>query len=249
MSKQSFFIMVLLTLLSLSVFAQMPISITGSMGGGLLSPQSSNIKGDIYSVYDYPLSKSSYLLGGKLRVGLMALPISFTGNLSYNYLSDNATIPVTTNGGVVNSIFTSSLSILTVGIGAEYTLFPTPIVKPYASGNLSMNLISGSAKYDNDIIPESKLNSTDRIGIAVGIGTLIEVPVFPISFDVEAKYNFANVIGKTFDSKGYSYSGFGGIPQTATYNLNDAKNPTDSKDHDRSINYLTLLVSINFKIL
>ena len=235
--------------LPLSMFAQMPISISGALGGGFLSPQSSNLKGNIYSVYDYPLSKSSYLLNGKLRVGLMAFPITFTGNLSYNSLSDDAIVPVTTNGGVLNSKFISSLSIVTAGIGAEYTLLPTPIVNPYVSGNLTMNFISGNAKYDNNIIPASKLNSSDRIGMALGIGTLTEFPAFPVSFDLEAKYNFANLIGKTFDNMGYSFSGFGGIPQTATYNLNDAKNPSDPKDHNRSINYLTVVLSVNFKIL
>lgn len=248
MFNRSFLIIVLLAIVPLSLFGQMPISISGSLGGGILSPQSSNIKGNIYSVYDYPLSNTGYLFGAKLRVGLLAMPISFTGTLSYNSLSDEATIPVTTGSGVVNSKYTPSLSILTIGVGAEYSLFPAPVIKPYASANVAMNIITGASKYENNIIPESKMNSTNRIGIALGVGSLIEVPLFPVSFDIEAKYNFANLSGKEFNNNGLSYNGFGGIPQTTSYNLNDGKNPNDSKDHDRSINYLTVMLSVNFKI-
>ncbi len=167
--------------------------------------------------------------------------------MTYNALSDNSTIPVTTLSGIVNSKYTNSLKVLSVGIGAEYNVLPLPIVKPYISGSLNMNFFSGNAKYDNNIIPEANLNSTNRIGLALGIGTLVEIPFFPLSFDIEAKYNFANLTGKEFSSN--TQNGFGGIPQTSSYNLNDAANPNDPKDHDRSINFLTVMLSLNFKIL
>jgi opacity protein-like surface antigen len=239
-------VVVLLSLSQLS-FAQSPVNLSGSIGGGLVLPQSSNLMGNIYSNYDYPLSKASYDFNGKVRLGLPVLPFSIVGSISYNSLSDNAVIPVTTSSGVVNSKYTSSLSIVGVGLGIEYSFLPIPIIKPYIGANVVMNFISGSATYDNSIIPTSNLNSTSRLGLDLGIGTIIDVPMLPISFDLEAKYRFANISGKDFGGSG-GLNGFGGIPQTSTYNLNDAKNPNDANDHDRSINYFTITLGINFKI-
>ena len=253
MRKQSklfsvLFIVILLSVSQLS-FAQSPVNLSGGVGGGLLLPQSSNLKGNIYSTYDYPLSKTGYIFNGKIRLGLPVLPFTLVGTVSYNSLSDNAVIPVRTTSGVVNSKYTSSLSIFSAGVGVEYTLLPTPIIKPYISASAVMNFISGSGSYENNVIPESKLNSTSRLGLDLGFGTLIEIPVLPFSLDVEAKYRLANLTGKKFDSMGYSYNGFGGIPQTTSYNLNDAKNPNDQNDHSRSINYFTITFGLNFTIL
>jgi hypothetical protein len=225
------------------------MSLSGSVGGGLLVPQSSNLKGNIYSTYDYPLSKTGYDINGKIRLGLPVLPFAIVGIVSYNSLSDNAIIPVTTTSpDIINSKFNTSLSILSVGVGIEYTIIPTPIVKPYIGANAVMNFISGKENYDNNIIPESKLNSTSRFGLDLGVGTLIDIPILPFSLDVEAKYRFANLSGKKFVDY-YGIPGFGGISQTPTYNLNDAKNPNDPKDHDRSINYFTITLGLTFKIL
>jgi len=229
-------------------FAQLPISLSGSVGGGLLLPQSSNLKGDITSSYDYPLSKTGYDINGKIRLGLPVLPFAIIGTVSYNSLSDNAVLPVATTSGNVDSKFNTSLSLLSVGVGIEYTFLPTPIIKPYIGANVVMNFISGNEKYDNNIIPEAKLNSTSRLGLDLGVGTLIDIPVLPFSLDVEAKYRFANLSGKKFVDY-YGIPGFGGISQTPTYNLNDAKNPNDPKDHDRSINYFTITLGLTFIIL
>jgi hypothetical protein len=83
----------------------------------------------------------------------------------------------------------------------------------------------------------------------LGVGILIEIPLLPFSLDVEAKYCLANLTGKEFNNMGYSYNGFGGISQTPTHNLNDAKNPNDPNDHERSINYFTITLGLTFKIL
>jgi len=245
MFKRITFIIVLIVFGSVSLFAQLPINITAGLSGGLLIPQSSDIKGSINSVYDYPLGKSSYAIGGKVRVGLLAIPISFIGHVTYNALSGNSTIKISG----IDSKYSLSLKVVSVGVGAEYNLLPLPIVKPYISGSLDMNFFSGNSKYDNDLISETNLNSTNRMGLALGIGSLIEIPFFPVSFDIEAKYNFANLTGKEFSNNDASFNGFGGIPQSSSYNLNDAANPNDSKDHNRSINFLTLMLSVNFNIL
>jgi hypothetical protein len=242
------FIVVLLSLSQLS-FAQSPVSLSWSIGGGVLLPQSSNLKGDIYSIYDYPLSKTGYDFNGKIRLGLPVLPFTIVGIVSYNSLSDNAILPYQTINGIVNSKYTSLLSIVGVGIGIEYSILPFSIFKPYIGASAVMNFISGKSDYDNNIYPHNKLNSTSRLGLDLGVGTLIDIPLFPFSLDLEAKYRLANLTGKKFDSMGYSYNGFGGIPQTTSYNLNDAKNPNDPNDHDRSINYFTITLGFHLIIL
>ncbi len=95
---------------------------------------------------------------------------------------------------------------------------------------------------------ESKLNSTSRLGLDLGVGTLIDIPVLPFSLDVEARYRFANISGKDFGGSN-GIDGFGERTQMPTFNLNDAKNPNDPKDHDRSINYFTITLGLTFKIL
>lgn len=229
-----------------NIWAQSPLSMSATLGGGLLSPISSDIRGDIYSAYDYPLSNLSFAVNGKLLFSLSAVPFDFVGSVSYNSLFDTAILPVATSSGTVNEKFTYSLSVLAIGIGGQYSFLPTPIFKPYASFAASLNLINGNAYYENNVIPESKLNSATRIGIDLGIGVSIETPFLPV--DIEVKYRLANPFGKIYDNNGPPLPGFGGLPQTSTYSLNDAANPNDNQDEARSINYLTIVVGFNFNI-
>jgi hypothetical protein len=235
-------------IISLSQFsmAQVPVNLSGSIGGGFLLPQSSNLKGDIRSAYDYPLSKTGYDLNGKIRLGLPAFPFAIIGNVSYNSLSDNGVIPVATPNGLVNANYTNALSIISAGVGLEYTLLPTPIIKPYIGANAVVNFISGSGSWENNIIPESKLNSTSRYGLDLGVGTLLETPILPFSLDLEAQYHLANLLGKTYSN---ALPGNIGNPLIFEPNLDDAKNPYDPKDHDRSINYFTVTLGFKFNII
>jgi hypothetical protein len=226
--------------------AQVPVNLSGSIGGGLLVPQSSNLKGDMRSAYDYPLSKTGYDLNAKIRLGLPALPFAIIGNVSYNSLSDNAVLPASTPNGLVNANYTNALSIISAGVGLEYTMLPTPIIKPYIGANLVVNFISGSGTWGNNLNFETKLNSTRRYGVDLGIGTLIETPMLPCSLDLEAQYHLANLLGKTYSN---AVPGFTGNPLTFESNLDDAKNPYDPKDHDRSINYFTVTLGFRFNII
>jgi len=240
-------VMIILTIPK--AWGQSPLSISGTLGGGLLSPLSSDVRGEIYSTYDYPLSNTSFSLNGKLRVSVPVLPFTFVGSVSYNSLFDSAILPVATPSGTVNEELTYSVSILAIGVGMEYSFLSTPVFKPYASFAASLNLIGGNAKYENNVIPEATLNSISRFGIDLGVGTSLETLFLPLSLDVEVKYRFANAFGKTYDTSGLPLPGFGGLPQTSSYSLNDATNPNDSRDDPRSINYLVILVGLNFTIL
>lgn len=246
--RQIFILSFILVCLPSFSTAQYPLKLSATVGGGLLLPQSSNLKGNIYSVYDYPLSKNNYNLSGKIRFGLPVLPFTIIGTVSYNSLYDNAILPYQTTTGIVHSKYTSSLIIISSGIGIEYSFLRLPIISPYVSSSAVMNYFSGRSGFDDILYPENKLNSTSRFGIDLGAGTTIDIPRFPFSLDLEVKYHFANVSGKDFGGSGGA-NGFGGLPQTTSYNLNDAKNPNDPNDHDRSINYFTITLGFNITIL
>ena len=247
--KQLFWALLLASLTGSTAWGQNPLSISGSLSAGLLSAVSSDARGDIYSAYDYPLSGISIAASGKLRVSLSTLPVRFIGSVSYNRLFDSAILPVATSSGTVNEELTYATSIIAIGVGLEYPFLNTPTFRPYASLAGSLNMINGSAKYENNVIPEATLNATSRIGIDLGIGTSLDAPFLPLALEVEVKYRLVNVFGKTFDTSGPPLPGFGGLPQTSSYSLNDAKNPNDTRDDPRSITYLVLFVGVNLDIL
>lgn len=232
-----------------NAWSQTPLSVRATLGGGLLSPASSDIRGDMFSAYDYPLSKISFALSGKLRVSTSALPVRVVGSVSHNSLFDSAILPVATSSGTVNEKFTYAVSITAITLGVEYSFLSTPVLEPYASLAASLNFISGNAKYENNVIPESKMNSTSRTGLDLGIGSSLEAPFLPFSLDVEVKYRLGNIFGKAYDTSGPPLPGFGGLPQTSTYSLNDSRNPNDSQDEARSINYFVILIGVNITIL
>jgi hypothetical protein len=232
-----------------TAFAQLPLHITASLGGGLLLPESSNLKGNFSDAHNYPLSKTSYTLGIQLRTNLSTMPISFTTRFSYNSLFDNYESDGLFGLDPIKIKYMYSLSIISAGVGVEYYLFPTPILKPYISGSLTLNFLSGNARYENDIIPESQLNTTNRAGMDLGLGALLDFPSLPISFDLQANYCFANLVGKQFNNStnGVPLDVYvNGVRQNSKYNLNDAKDPNDANDHNRSINYITFTIGINF---
>ena len=238
----------MLTIAPNASFTQSPVGLSATVGAGLLLPQSSQLKGDIYSTYDYPLSKTGYNIDGKVRLNLPALPFAVIARLSYNSLSDEAVLPVATINGIVNNKFTHSLSLFSVALGIEYTLVTGRLLSPYVGVGVAFNSLSGKQTRENDIIPASHLNSATRFGIDIGIGTMINVQSFPVAFDVNGTFRLANLFGKQFGTS-YGLAGFGGISQTSSYDLNDAANPADPKDHSRSLNYFTVTLGISYRFL
>jgi len=227
-----------------SLLAQSPINISASVGGGFSVPQSSALKGQIGGSYDYALSKTGYTLAGKVRLGLQAAPVAVVGTLSYNSLSNEGFLPATSP-----ITFSNSLSIFALGIGIEYEFLPTPLAQPYISALGTVNFINGKAAISDNILPEANLNSTSRLGLDLGLGSQIAIPSFPFSFDVQAQYHLVNLAGKEFVNTGSTYPVISGIPLVPHYNLNDAANPNDPKDHARPINYFTFTVGLTFVVL
>jgi len=125
---------------------------------------------------------SGWNAGGKLKLELPVLPFAIVGIADYNKFS--ATI--------LNTTIKSR--ILELGAGVEYTLLPTPVVSPYLAVDAAMHRVN----------PDFG-DSYTRTGFGFGVGTEIKLPLSPVSFDVEAKYRLANVIGKTTNEGSLNY--------------------------------------------
>ncbi len=240
-------ILLLLAGLSRPSVAQSPFSLSVAAGGGLLIPVSSSLKGGPSSMRDYFLSSTRYDVRAKVRVGFPALPFMIVGVVSYDALSDDAVVPVSRMGDVVNARYGSSLGLLGVGIGAEYAISSLSSVRPYVGAHAVMNFISGRSVYEDALLPPAELNSATRFGLEMSAGAVIDVPTLFCSIDVEASYHLANLWGKSFDGLGPVLP-FGGPTLTDSYGLNDGRNPADPTDHTRPINYLTISVGLNFAL-
>lgn len=149
--------------------AQLPtlLSLKGSVGGGY-----SFGTGD-FKAGDNALSGFTY--GGKLKLGLPLAPVKIVGILNNTAFSATSSgIDYTTN-------------IFGAGVGVEFEL-PLPVVSPYLALDVALQSIKTTKPFEFD--------ATNRTGLGLGIGAEIAIPLSPISIDVEAKYRFANLIGK-----------------------------------------------------
>ncbi len=127
---------------------------------------------------------NGYNLGGKLKLDIKALPFKLVGHAHYNSFSADI--------DVFGQEVSVDTEIISVGGGIEYSLLPLPMISPYLSGDLAMNFYSG----DNT-------DSESRFGAGLGVGAQVDLPLMPISFDVEAKYRLNNAFNKE-DNEGDS---------------------------------------------
>jgi opacity protein-like surface antigen len=111
--------------------------------------------------------------GGKVKLSIAAIPFTLVGHVHLNDL--------TAEFGS-NEV---ELDLTSIGAGIEYKMMPLPIFSPYLCADIATNSFSSD---DSD--------SESRVGAGFGAGTEINLPMFPISFDLEAKYRLNNISGK-----------------------------------------------------
>lgn len=111
------------------------------------------------------------------RVGLPLLPLNFTGFIYNNSWTGE------------ESGTETSMSLLNIGLGAEWQLLPGPI-QPYLALDFLMNSFG-----DSEINGEKVGDSYSRTGIGLGAGA--EFTLLPmINLDASVKYNMNNLFGK-----------------------------------------------------
>ncbi len=240
----------LLLLFRSSLLSQAPVGVSAVLEGGALVPQSTDLKGSVTNTREYPLSDIGYVYGGKLRLAGLALPVRFVGSIQYNHLSGGGDITIVGGpSGPVTTSYELTLAALSYSVGVEYPFASLQVLSPYLSAEFGLTHFTGSGHDNHSVFPSATLNPANRYSVAFGVGTDIAIPGFPVSLELDGKYRAANLIGRQFGSNPLGISGFGWIPQQASYDLNDARNPNDASDQGRSIDYFILMVGVSFRIL
>lgn len=129
--------------------------------------------------------------GVKGKLSLPLIPLSITGQVLYsNFTGDGEVSDVS-----VTSVETE-MSLLILGVGAEYSFVPGP-VSPYVAFDLFYSN-TGDQEVKETTAGVTKTNTfdgTSRTGIGIGAG--FEFGLLPmIDVDIAAKYNINNLIGK-----------------------------------------------------
>ncbi len=116
---------------------------------------------------------SGFNLGLKAKLSLPAVPLRPVVIAGYNDFSREG--------------ITLRNRILTFGAGVEYSPISFGVVSPYLGLDAAMNILSSNI---------TDAHGVARFGGGIGVGAELNLPAFPVSFDLEAKYRFNNLIGK-----------------------------------------------------
>lgn len=233
MGRRRWLLMAALAAMVLPAPSQAQVSLQIGIGGGYVMP-GGDYKGtaaEYYAGTNYGLD-NGFGVHAKVRLGLVG--INLTGEVAYAFLSNDGS----PEGG--NSSLEVSHRILSIKIGPEYRFgIPAVPVTPYLGANVSMNMFSGSTKFQGvSSVPSSTVDlaGASRIGAGATVGVVIA------SFDVAIHYNIHNLSGKAWT---------GGNARVDTYSsLNDDKDPayaagntTHVVGEARSIQTVALTVS------
>lgn len=216
---------------ALSANAQIPglpqlLTIEGGIGGGFASggQDLALVRSGAVNFNDFvrnaPLSGAN--IAGKLKIMPPLIPLRIVGFVNYNLLSTNTntsesisvggtTIPLNLNPFAPTG---SRVNVLNAGAGFEFSPLPLPIITPYIGVDFGIYSIT----------PEGK-SSYSRYGLGAGIGIEFSPPLIPLSFDIEAKYRLANLVGR----------------ENVTL--------TNAIAQENSFNYLQVSVLLMFKLL
>lgn len=145
-----------------------------------------------------------YGLKGKFK--LPVIPLTITGQVLYASFSGEGEYSIVPGTNPVS--FETESSLLTFGVGAEYSFIPGPI-SPYLAVDL-FYANSGETKLSSDTQGanfEQTFDGENRTGIGVGAG--LDFGLLPmIDVDVSAKYNINNLIGKEEGEETFSTVNF-----------------------------------------
>lgn len=150
---------------------------------------------------------AGYHIAVKGRIGLSDNADFFVGFGFHRFPQTDIEVKDPVSGNTLATL-ASNTNIIPITAGLNLYLLRTGL-GVYVSGDLAYNYISSSLDYTGAgiDIPISKTPSDSRLGFGVGAG--IDVPLGLIMLNLEAKYNYLNLIGKE-DSEGTkNYLSFG----------------------------------------
>ncbi|MGB9702146.1 MAG: outer membrane beta-barrel protein [Candidatus Kapaibacteriota bacterium] len=139
--------------------------------------------------------KTGYHLGVKVSMPLNS-NFSFIGSVGYNSFPQSEIEVRDPASNQLLATLSTSTKVVPVSAGLNFYLFKT-VLSPYIAGDLSYNYISTSveSKFMGTTVPISTTPSDSRFGFGFGIGTDISLGL--VDLNIEGKYNYTNLIGKT----------------------------------------------------
>lgn len=138
--------------------------------------------------------KSGYHVGIKLKMKLNDY-FDFASNIGYNSFPESKIEVVDPSTG--NKLVELSTATKIVPISAGLSFYPfRNVIAPYVTGELTYNYINTAVEvtYFGAQIPIPTTPTDSRFGFGIGAGVDLNVGLFDVN--VEAKYNYLNLIGK-----------------------------------------------------
>lgn len=150
---------------------------------------------------------AGYHLAVKGRIGLSENADFYVGFGYHRFPQTDIQVTDPTTGKVLATL-ASNTNIVPINAGLNFYLFRS-VVGLYATGDLAYNYISSSLDYKGAgiDIPISKTPADSRLGFGLGAG--VDISLGLIMLNVEAKYNYINLIGKEDDESTKNYLSFG----------------------------------------
>ncbi len=189
-----------------------------------------------------------------------ALNRSFGGGLGANAEYRFAKSPLSLYVGAYGSSFNAgngfrnssggrfTMTILSLAAGIEYTFGQT-----YQTWNFygrigivptTINTSNRTGNGNRFSFDSLRINATEaRTGLEIEVGERYHFHRLPFGIEASVNYTNANLIGKSYSAPVYQ-TGFFGRGQNGS--INDGKNPNDTSDNPRTIDYLSLRVGVRF---
>jgi opacity protein-like surface antigen len=147
--------------------------------------------------------KTGYHLGVKVSMPLNS-NFSFVGAVGYNSFPQSEIEVRDPNSNELLATLSTSTKIVPISAGLNLYVFKS-FISPYLAGDLSYNYISTSveSKFMGTTVPISTTPSNSRFGFGFGVGTDISLGL--VDLNLEGKYNYTNLIGKTTDEPNKYY--------------------------------------------
>lgn len=220
MLKKTLLLATIFTLFAVGMAKAQPGSQFGFVAG-LATPndQIANIYNS--DQWDYTVSESNgignfitngmntgYTIGAKLRIK-MSDNVNFFGGIGWNrFPQTTLELRDPQRNDTLLATFKTTTNIVPISAGVDYYIANDVLglFSIYGVGELAYNYISNSVDYKTESgvdVPITLNPSDSRMGFGVGAGFDINLKL--VTLNLEAKYNYLNLIGKTNDEGNKDY--------------------------------------------
>jgi len=140
-------------------------------------------------------TKTGYHIGAKVRIPLIA-GLMLNGGIAWNRFPES-TINVQLQQEDKKVTLTSIQDIIPITVGFNYYFIKTGIGL-YGTGELAYNYNKNTVNWGSDIssVPLNFDSSPTYSRVGAGLGVGLDVDLFLMLVNLEAKYNFSNLIGR-----------------------------------------------------